>query len=58
MAFSIPNFLLKKTLGVTNTLYGSTDITTETPGVTFPKVFASSQLFPYPIPPIAPTAPS
>ena len=57
MSFSIPNFLLKKTLGVANTLYTGTDITTETPGVTFPKVFASSQLFPYPIPPVAPTAP-
>jgi hypothetical protein len=58
MSFSIPNFLLKKTLGVANTLYAGTDITTETPGVTFPKVFASSQLFPYPIPPVAPTAPN
>jgi hypothetical protein len=51
------NFLLKKTLGVTNTLFSSTDITTETAGVTFPKMLASSQLFPYPIPPVAPTAP-
>ena len=51
------NFLLKKTLGVTNTIFSSTDITTETAGVTFPKMLASSQLFPYPIPPVAPTAP-
>ena len=57
MSFSIQNFLLKKTLGATDSNPQSTDITGETPGFTLPKVF-TSQINTQQIPPTSPTAPT
>ena len=55
--FSIPNFLLKKTLGVVDAFPAETNITKETPGVALNRLFYN-QLNSLPIPSTAPTAPT